>query len=210
MPGKSVTVQLSEEQVKALTQALGPATDAELSDADLETLLSIAVASWSDTLFGGSRYRTITELYVSWLRDVYAKHLTEEEPTERRLFTRLGLPYGQAAYVARVLREGQPIMSRKRAVTNLDNALTSCLPKARQWVKDRRGDERMNLTISKAARRELDAILSALVESGEEVNPLRGAGTMGDYVTILVVAGDIERLAEKVSDLDQQLQNAGG
>jgi hypothetical protein len=196
--GKKISIQLTQEQLDALGRAFATSPEGELAEAELESLIKIAVNSWIKTILGPSRYRTISELFISWLRDIYVEHLKKEYPSEKRLSTRLGFPYGQATYLCRVLSADQPFELRKKALSELLDKIGQQKAKAKEWIKKDRGDERIKITLSKPARRELDTILSSLVESNTSVQPARTEGSMRDYVTVLIVAGDLESIEKEV------------
>ena len=199
MPGQSVSIELSDGQVSELALAFEVGRGQGLSAAELGNLATMALDSWMRTLLGPSRPRSTTELYINWLRDIYEHHLTEELPSERRLFNNLDFPYGQAAYLARVLRELQSANLRMKALGELETTVKPRVVESKKWVKEGRGEERMSMTVSKAARRELDVVLGTLIEAGTPVRPLKTEGTMGDYAAVLVVAADIANIASEVA-----------
>lgn len=209
MAGKKISITLSPERLEMIERALGHAPEAKLSDEDLGRLVSLGLNQWLDTFFGSTRYRTTTEMYVDWLRDIYTTFLLNEDPNERRLFIRMGFPYGQAAYMSRVLRYERPTTARIRGLQRLHNELGNIADTAKDYVTKKRGDERLTITITKAARLELDAILGDLVQQGERVHALTLAGTISDYQHVLIVAEDVEILHKIVTGILKSLQPEG-
>lgn len=201
MSGKTLKVTVSADTLEKLSIAFRKNGEEGVTDKDIEAILAIAVRSWSNALLGPSRPRSVTELYLGWLKEIYSCHLTAEDPSEARLYGAFGIPYGQSVYMCRVLRESQLANFRRRAVSELKLALSDRLDEARQWMDDDRGEERMSFVISKNARRELGLVLGALAASGYQARPMRSEGTMGDYVSILLCARDIERLHQEVDGL---------
>jgi len=199
---KTFSVTLVPDQINALARALSRTEVYELSDEELEALISVAVRNWIDTLLGPRRFRTMTELYVAWLRDVYTRHLTDEEPNEGRLFTRLGFSYGQSSYIARVLLMEQPLTSRRRSIANLQQALLEAKEKVKDWEKKRLEEERVKLVLSKASHKELDAIMDVLtMRRVDAVHPTRTEGNLGSFRVVLVIAADLEPLLDEVGKL---------
>jgi len=191
-----VTLTISQEQVSELNSAF--AKDGKLTDNELETLTSLALTAWSDTLLGTTRFRSMTELYINWLRDIFQQLLPDEDPDEKTLVTRLNLPYGQATYVARVLRDEDTMSSRKKWIVKLESALKDKMADARAWVKDGRGEESMELYMHKYAYRELGIILSRLMEDGQAVRPVKSTATAGAFKFVLVCSADIEKLINEI------------
>jgi hypothetical protein len=206
MTEKTIPITLSQEHLEMIDKALRRSPTEQISDEDLSRLVNLGLKHWIDTLFGPKRYRTTTELFLDWLRDIYTTYLLDEDPNERRLFIRMGFPYGQAAYLARVLRYERPTTSRLRGLTQLRNELGKISKTAREWVKKNRGDEKLNITITKAARLELDAILGELIQQGEPVHPIITAGTISDYQHILVMAEDVELIEGVVASILKSMQ----
>jgi len=160
---------------------------------------SLAVEEWSDTLLGITRFRSMTELYINWLRRIFLRLLTNVDPDEKSLVTRFNLPYGQASYIARVLREEDTISSRRKWLEKLEVELSRRLLEARQWVKDGRGEETMEFYMHKYARRELYMIIGNLLGTGQPTRQVRNTSTVGDYSFMLICSSDIEKILNEVS-----------
>ncbi len=65
MPNKKLTISVPQEHIDDLAMAFSRSSDGKLTDTELETLVSIAIETWAETLVETSRFRTMTELYVA-------------------------------------------------------------------------------------------------------------------------------------------------
>jgi hypothetical protein len=201
MPKKTISIVLSAEQADSLQASFGGATNV-LSDDQFETIARLAMESWIDLFGGHKRYRSLTEQSLDWLDQIYSTVLKEEEPGERRIFGRLHFPYGQAQYLARILRDQHLGAWRRKALESLKGLFEARLEEAKKWMKDGRGEERMVFTVSKGARVEVDGILGALSEANTPgVSPIRTEGSMGTHVSVTVVAANIPVLLNEVNKL---------
>ena len=201
MPKKTISLTLSAEQVDALQSSFAGQTSA-LSDEQFDTIVRLAVESWIDLFGGHKRYRSLTEQFLDWLDQIYSTVLKDEEPGERRIFGRFHFPYGQAQYLARILRDQHLGAWRRKALESLKGLLEPRHEEAKKWSKDGRGEERMVFTVSKGARVELDGILGALSEANiPGVSPIRTEGTMGTHVSVSIVASNIPQLLNEVNKL---------
>jgi hypothetical protein len=198
MPKTAISLTLSTEQANSLQSSFGSNTK-PLTDAQLESIARLALDSWVDLFSGRKRYRSLTEQYLEWLESVYTEVLTEEEPRERRLFSQCHFPYGQAQYLARILREQQIGTWRKKALTTLRQLLSDRLKDAKDWIKDSRGVERMVFQMSKGCRVELHTIMDSLLEANTKgISPVRPEGTMGSFVALSLVASNVETVLNEV------------
>jgi hypothetical protein len=78
--------------------------------------------------------------------------------------------------------------------------LTKRLPEAKEWEKKGSGEETMEFYMHKYARRELSIILSRLLEKGQPTRQIKITSTVGDYIFLLIVAADIEKIVKEISD----------
>lgn len=201
MPKTAISLTLSTEQANSLQSSFGSSTK-PLTDAQLEIIARLALDSWVNLFSGRKRYRSLTEQYLEWLDSIYTEVLTEEEPGERRLFSQCHFPYGQAQYLARILREQQIGTWRKKALRTLRQVLSDRVKEAKEWVKDSRGEERMVFQMSKGCRVELHAIMDSLLEADTKgISPVRPEGTMGSFVALSLVASNVETVLNEVEKL---------
>src|SRR5262245_9306035 len=200
MPKKEVNVTLATEQVDALQASLRSLADGKPpNDEQFRVLVSLAVGSWIDWLSGRKRYRSVTEQSIDWLSSIYTQILPQEEPSESRLYTHFNLPYGQAQYLARVLRDQHQGVWRTKALTALRDSLKVRVDEARQWIKESRGEERMTFLISKGSRVELSSVLGTLAQRGTPgLSPVRPEGTMGSYSYVSVAAADVVPILKEI------------
>lgn len=191
---KDVT-QVAVEVPSSAMAALGATTKAEV-----EAISRIAISQWLGILFGPTRPRTLTELYLDLLREIFTFNEGTVEPTQSHLYGALNFPFGQAGYLSRVLREDQPLQLRRRFLEELAEKLTDRRAEAEEWTKVGRGAERMSLQVSKSARRELEHMMGTLIAGGQAVHPLRNEGYLGDYVSVQVVAEDIGLILTRAAE----------
>jgi hypothetical protein len=201
MPKKTISLTLNEEQADSLQSSFGGGAKV-LTDGQFETIFRLAVESWIDLFAGTKRYRSLTEQYLEWLDSLYTEVLTEEEPSERRLFSQCHFPYGQAQYLARILREQQMGTWRRKALQTLKQLLSDRLKEAKEWINDSRGDERMVFQMSKGCRVELYTIMDSLLEANTKgISPVRPEGTIGSFVALSLVASNVETVLNEVEKL---------
>jgi hypothetical protein len=198
MPNKNISLTLTADQADSLQLSFGSGTKV-LSDEQFNTIGRLALESWIDLFSGAKRYRSLTEQYLEWLGIIYTEVLTEEEPSERRLFSQCHFPYGQAQYLARILREQQMGMWRDKALQMLKQLLSDRLKEAREWVRNSRGEERMVFQMSKGARVELNTIIDSLLEANTKgISPVRPEGTMGSFIALSLAASNVEMVLKEV------------
>ncbi len=203
MAMKTISVSLSETQVNSLMASFA-SSGAGPSDAQLATIVNLAVDSWVELFAGRKRYRSLTEQYIEWLGDIYDQVLTTEEPNESRLFSQFGFPYGQAQYFARILRNQRLGTWRKKALQRLRQVLSGGLNEAQKAVKQDRPEERMEFQMSKGSRLELTAILSTLLDADTPgILPVRDVGTVGNYITISIAASNVGMVLKEIDKLLQ-------
>ena len=203
MPKRTLSFTVSAEQFDII-QASFAKSGVNIDDGEIDTLVHLALDSWLQTFAGHNRYRSLTEQYLDWLKQIYTTLLRDEEPSERRLFTQLNFPFGQAQYLARILRDQRLGAWRRKALESLKLALESRLEEAKKWIKEARGEERMLLTISKGARVELDSMLGTLSEANTAgISPMKHEGSMGTRVSISIVASNLPYL---VTEVNKQLK----
>lgn len=208
MEKREINIQVSEIILNNLEKVFTTHGEASSGSLQMEEVLTVALEQWFSTIFGGRRYRSLTELYLEWLRELFAIPTTLVEPSEQILYSDFNFPYGQAAYLARVLRESQPRTLRIKFLDELRSVLQAREKEINEWIKDGRGEERLTLQISKSARRELDYVLGSLAREGKAVHPLRTEGTLGDFVAVLVVAHDVSLLIERLRGIRAELLSA--
>jgi hypothetical protein len=197
-----IEIEISDQIRRDLVRVYGKDNE------QLRAVLSVAVSQWSATVFGRTRYRSLTELFLSWLGELMALNSAPLDLNERPLYETFNFPYGQAQYLSRVLRESQPALLRIKHLAELETTLEDRRAKAREWIADKRGEERLRLQLSKAAKRELDRLLGLLAKEGKPVQPLKVEGSLGDYVVVLLIAQDLEPLLDRAAAVRSQFNKS--
>ena len=77
---------------------------------------------------GRRRYLSLSHQYIEWMEQIYGKVLPDEDYTYDRIARQFGFPPGQAAYLARVLKDRQNVELERRA----DEGLKAKLMKAKE------------------------------------------------------------------------------
>ena len=203
MPRKTVTMTITTEDIDALNGAFGsPNGSGSLTDSQLQTVAQLALLSWLDLFSGRKQFRSLTELQLHGLNKIYTELLANEAPSETRLFSQLGFGYGQAVYLARVLRQQRTGAWRKQALADLSDTLGKRLDESKKWVKDGRGTERMNFIVSKSSRIEIEIALGNLLDNSVlTLSPVKTEGRMGTHVSVTIVAADLEPILGEVTRL---------
>lgn len=193
----TINLTISQDLYDDLARAFSK--DRPLTAEDFASLASLALEQWTDTLLGITRFHSMSELYAAWLRRLFPRLLPDADLDEKALVSRFNLPYGQAAYIARVLREEDTLAARRKWLDKLEAEFTKRLDEARQWVKDGRGEETMEFYLHKYARRELGIILGRMLETGYPTRAIKTTATMGDYSVVQICAGDVERIVQQIA-----------
>lgn len=208
MGKKEVPAELAENQVADLQRAfesLSAVKPAQLTDEQLRIILQLAVDSWVGIVTGRTRHRSLTEQQLDWLGTIYNTVLAGEEPSERRLFDRLGFPYGQAQYLTRVLREQERGAWRRQAMAQLRTALAARLADAKKMVKENRAGDWLRFTISKSSKVELDQLLGNLSErEGKGDTFAKKIGTNAKTIVIELAASSIEPLVQEIDRITEE------
>ena len=194
------SITITSSRISELARVLKLPSDKPISRETLEAAVNLAFNSWLEVLLGPMRPRSVTELYLAWLRDLHRVLLPNDQPSERHLSVNCNFPYAQAAYLVRILRQEQPSTLRRIVLEELSREL-SALSKAIKSIKvdPDEPDQGKSVRLTKAARDELTRILGELCADGEAMRPVRTEGVMGDYVAILVPLHDVAVLLERVN-----------
>jgi hypothetical protein len=109
------------------------------------------------------------------------------------------MPKTERALCRAVLRNQHLGSWRQRSLTQLQSALKSKLADAKAFVKDGRGDEEIQFTISKGSKVELDNLLGMLSERGVSgISPVKTVGTMGSVFGIPKIMGQAPAITVQV------------
>lgn len=204
---KKIPVLLTEDQSADLQRAfenLSAAKPDPLTADQIQAILQLAVDSWIAAMTGRAKYRSLNEQYLEWLGKIYNSVLAGEEPSERRLYDRVGFGYGQAQYLARALREMNRGVWRRHAISQLRSALNSRLTEAKGMVKDKRASESLRFTISKSSKVELDNLLATLSERKTEgVSFAKKIGAMSSMMVIELAASTVEPVIQAIDRMPE-------
>jgi hypothetical protein len=188
VPARTVSLALTSAQEQALQACFSP-DGAPLDAAKVEQLLELSLQSWLDVFTGAQRYRSLSELYLDWLAQIFTVILPDSKPTTSYLYQRLNFPHGMALYLCRVLLAKGQSRWRDLARAEIEDALQARIDEARAAVDDKQGQTtKIELTLSKAARMELGLLLDAVSEHGERVSPPQLIGTYSDRAVVSVTA----------------------
>jgi hypothetical protein len=192
-----IRLKVPEAVRDALEQAFGPFTnEKEVGEAigKFNQLAFNAISAW---LTGTKRYRSLTEQYIDWVEQIYLEFLPKDEmPSAERIYNSMNMPYGQAAYIARVLENKTLVQWRQFAEQELLAALKDTDKDARDYVKKKVPQMDIQICISKLAVQELYRICSYRRRSNKNyLMPKKGAPA-GDYLYVGIPAGTIVDLID--------------
>lgn len=208
MANRNIEVSIPDEVLARVHQTLSKVPGQKITEQEIKRLLSLAIKQWCEILLQSKRSRSLTDLYLTMLRDIYAELLTEEAPSDARLFGRMNFPFGQSQYLVRVLLEDQPVIIRQKAVSDLEAELAKKSTMAKEWIKKDKGTDRMSFNISRESYRELDIVMGTLVENGDVISPARKDGVMGKFYSVLLAAQDLETIIKAVASHKKQLKDS--
>jgi hypothetical protein len=194
----TIAVSIPDETKSGLTRAFGPfKTKKEEQDAILR-FANLAVSALSDWLTGNKRYRSLTEQYIDWVEQVYTDLLPQEEaPSTERIYNSLNMPYGQAAYISRVLASKTLVHWRTIAAKELRDALKDAEKNARQYVKDGDQGQGVNIQVSQVAVHELIRVCSTRRRSDRSYLMPQPGASSGDFRFVSIPACTIVDLIDK-------------
>jgi len=120
---EQISLELDRAVFESLASALRPNGNGSEKSEAVAAFAQIALnelASWSA---GTERHRTLTELYISRVEQLYVMLFPGEMPRATVLFNRSNLPHGQATYIARVLTEKELPLWRAKARLELRHGM---------------------------------------------------------------------------------------
>ncbi len=183
-----IRIELSDEQMRRLGRCLREARSNSLEEAAVE-FATLATTAWIDWLSGYVRYYSLTEQYADWIEDIYARLLPESEPPSTdRLYNSFNIPYGQAQYIQRMLNNKMLTKWRARAVEELKAAMEFRLHEAGEWVRTGRGDDSVEIIVSRLAYLELKSAWERLFQQDPNQVPFPKVQTAGNLCSIRIPA----------------------
>src|SRR5712691_467473 len=134
MAARTITITLSDDQERILAACFGrPGAPLEVDK--VQQVLRLSLDSWLGVFSGARRYRSLTELYLDWLEQIYATLLTAAKPTSTYLYQRLNFSFGAASYLTRVLlsKEQSHWRELRRPCNRGSVCRGSAAPSRRTW-----------------------------------------------------------------------------
>jgi hypothetical protein len=192
---------MSDEQEELLRSCF--AADSKALPAETAQLISeAALQSWIGIFSGKTKYRSLNELYLDWLEQIFNEIDPEAKPSQRYLFQRLNFSHGQAAYLTRVLLDKQNSRWREKAKVELRDVLVARKAEVDQIIKAGQSYvQKLDFDLSKAARLELNLLLETLHDAGEKkISPPQLVGTYGDRGTVSLVAAMVPLLLNNLPE----------
>jgi hypothetical protein len=156
----SISLEVSEAIRLNIVQAFGPFENDE-EERTIIKINQIAFKAFTDWFSGNKRYRTLTELYIDWVEQVYLNLFPDNEaPSAERIYDSLNMPFGQASYISRVLASKTQIRWRQIANAELRETLRDVESNARQYINDGDQAQVISLQMSQISYYELSRICS--------------------------------------------------
>jgi len=166
----------------------------------VDEFATLATTAWIDWLSGHVRYTSLTEQYTDWIEDIYARILPEfEAPSTERLYNSFNIPYGQAQYIQRILNNKTLTKWRARANDELRTVMQCRLYEAQGWVRVGRGDDSIEIIVSRLAYLELKSAWERLFQQDPDHVPFPRIQTAGNLCSIRIPALFFARLYDNVS-----------
>jgi hypothetical protein len=186
----SINLKVPEAVRDSFEQAFGPFVDEDAAEEAIEKFNQLAFDAMSAWFTGNKRYRSLTEQYIDWVEQIYLEFLPKEEmPSAERIYNSMNMPYGQAAYIARVLENKTLVQWRQFARDELLSALKDKEKDARDYVKKKVPQMEIQICVSKLAVQELFRICSYRRRSNKDYLMPKVGASAGDYRYVSIPAG---------------------
>jgi hypothetical protein len=203
MAARTVTITLSDDQERKLAACFGRA-DAPLEVDTVRQVVTLSLDAWLGVFSGARRYRSLTELYLDWLEQIYSSILTAAKPTSSYLYQRLNFSFGAASYLTRVLLSKEQSHWRDLARDEIRTVLLQREKEALEIIKEKGGSVKtLEFDLSKAARVELGLLMEALSESGHRISAPQLRGSFGDRAIVSLTAGAVPLLLAELGQARQ-------
>jgi hypothetical protein len=187
-----ITVDLNDEQIAFLLRALD--WPEEKRDELAQAWLLLADEAWVSWLSGGKRYTSLSEQYTDWIEKIYNRFLPDDPPSVDRLSNSFNVPYGQAQYMARVLKERNTAEWRDKALTELKERLSEKEKKitSEEW----RDVDKADINMSKSAAIQLERIIWDLYRQSPEDVDIPSRSGWGDLTAVKITVGTLKKVCE--------------
>lgn len=188
-----ITIELDDEDADRIAAAFDRQDDRE---AACTTFVGIATRHMQGWISGDRRYRSLTEQYAEWIEDFYRELLSADEvPDAARLYNSFNVPYGQASYIARILKNKALTQWRRKARQELRDKLAAVRDQAKRNTEKKDGDRMISLSMTSTAGLEMEQVFTAAYKhDGTLTPPVIKGRTMG-MVTMEFRSEDIEKLS---------------
>lgn len=182
----SLLIELDSAMYDRLLSIICPDGNSDAKEEAANRFAGIAVEELLGWILGEKRYRSVTELQISWIEQIYLSLFPDKMPKATVLYNSFNIPYGQATYIARVLAEKDLPAWRGRARNELKSRLEDQKEEAKSNV-DAGGQDRFvkrQITVTKLASLELFRIATEIWEDDKSFKlPERRPG-IGDVVNV--------------------------
>jgi hypothetical protein len=196
-------VEVNDDQVSSIVTAfgLGSLSEAE-RDRALKQFCQVAVKMQTEWIAGRARYRSLTDLNLQIVQELYETILPDEQPTPHALFNNFNLPYGQAAYLARVLAEKDIQKWRTAALKELALSVSDLMDEKKDVNDKVAKDTFARLEISVAAARELKNVCDDIKKCEPKTFMLPEYGSPnGSYLIVKITVATLRRINTQLSPI---------
>jgi len=149
----SITIDVPEEayeKVAEIFKAHGT------KDSVCKAFAGLAFQELYGWISGATRYRTLTELHIKRVQDLFAAMLpANETPTVDKLYNDFNMTHGQAVYISRVLSEKNFLHWRQEAISQVKKAISDKKKSAEGQVNKGLPANTIEVRLRKLATREL-------------------------------------------------------
>jgi hypothetical protein len=129
---------------------------------------------------GAISHTSLTDEQVAWLQALLPLFYGDQPPTAERIFNGFSVPYGRAAYIARVLREKQLPVWRNRDRAGLLAALRLKQEEAERNMDGGFADKPVPVSIDAGGYRELTVLVVEILDAAPALNaPINKGGGVG-------------------------------
>ncbi|MGD9116606.1 MAG: hypothetical protein PVJ61_05455 [Dehalococcoidia bacterium] len=193
---KTLTIEVDGASMDKIAKAFN-ASGAK-KDKILKKYAEVAVAQFTAWITGEKRYRSLTGQYIDWIETIYEEMLTagKDRPLVAHIFNAFNVPYGQAAYICRVLNEKELTTWRIMGRQDLKKALDDQKDPAEECVNLGTPEVPLDFTISDIAEIELRRLSDQLKLSNEKFILPGKRGGYGQFRIVRVAAKSILELLE--------------
>lgn len=177
-------MKFSVEIDDVIIRKLSPAVQTKLRDdsATADAIAEFALKEMLIWMAGEATYQSLTQQYTEWITDLLPRFFGDKPPSVTQIYNAFSVPYGRAAYIARVLVEKEQSVWRLRGKASLLAALQSKNDEATANLTKGEGFRIIKLLLDTVAYRELTVVLDQIYEDAPLALPANGhLATPGRY-----------------------------